>query len=1087
MLLESARALAAKAASIDERLEHGFEPVVDSDASSELGAPRLELWRRVLVRGDVAQFRRRLEWDGLGEARVQRILGEVRPPEEMALPAWIATLEAALEVSARLEPATARDLRAGAVPLPFQEVLAPFVLVARRRLQERAGEAHDLLAGPARHALEDDLYRSLAAYAGQALFLEFSIARAKGLSPLQRLLTADGGGGRALYELFIARMRGQGLEAFVVEYAVLARQLATVTDSWVDSCAELLLRLRSDWKELETVFADGRSLHRVTSLETGLSDPHRGRRSVVALTFDEGTKVVYKPKDLGIERAFQDLLVWLNEKGETLDARVMRVATRGDYGWTEFIDHRPCRTREEAKRYYQRAGTLLCLVYLLEGVDCHRDNVIAQGEYPVLIDCEGLMQPRQRLDDMADAVLARYMAYEQMSQSVLRSGLLPAWQIRDDGKNQRAYDVSALGGLRVPEEEVERPVWSDVNTDQMDFGLRATKARVPTTGAMLDDEVLFLEDWTEETILGFRQTYAALMRHREALLADSGPLATMARQRVRFIYRDTQVYGTLCLKLMAPEYQRDGVSRSIQLDLLCRVMIPQETRLDDRTEASSWWPIAASERRMMQAEDTPYFEARPTENLLVVAPGHEVPDLFQGPSYELVRDRIERMDEADLERQVGFVVGSVYSQVARVSSSAQSATEAAVEAPSDAARSTEELIAPALAIAEEIARRAVRSSLSATWIGPQFMYRAERYQLQPLNNDLYTGVGGVMLFLAAASRIAGSAELRQLALAAAAPLRDDAEHRGPALAGEMGLGGAMGLGSLMYVFTTTAKLLGDESLLDAATKAATLVTDERIAADATFDVFEGAAGAILGLLSLHDVTREPSLLERAHACGRHLVAGATPTPGGHRAWITLDDKMLAGFSHGAAGIAYALLRLHSVTGADAYLELARDAIAYEDTLFNPDVDNWLDMRGDPSQKLYTASWCHGAPGVALGRLGGLGALDDARVRHDLDAAIRTMTSLPIYDVDYACCGNLGIHDILLTASRKLGRPDLATLAAKRSHQVVARAQRTGAYSLDPLLSHQVYSPNFFQGSAGIGYTLLRQARPDELPSVLMFE
>jgi len=1089
MLAEDTRALVAKATSIDERLELAFEPLVDLEAADQQGARRLEEWRNVLVGGDHALFLRRLEWDGLDESRMRRILGEVRPPEGLPLPAWVATLEEALETSVAIEPPIVRGLRRhAAAPLPFEEVLAPFAIVARRRLQGRAGEAYGLVAGPAHQALEDELYTSLARYSEQALFLEFSIARATLCSPLQRLLTKEGDGG-GLYERFVEEMRGERLGSFFAEYAVLARQLATVMDCWVDSCSELFSRLMNDWRELEDTFAGGRTLHRVTSLETGLSDPHRGRRGVVALTFDEVTRIVYKPRDLGIERTFQDLLVWLNEKNETLDARVLRVATRDGYGWTEFVDHRPCLTREEAKRYFQRSGTLLCLVYLLEGVDCHRENVIAQGEYPVLIDCEALMQPRQRLDDVddvADAVLARYMAYEQLSRSVLRSGLLPAWKIYDDGKTLRTFDVSALGGLRIQDVELKRPVWTNVNTDQMEFNVQAAKIRVKSSGAMLYGKILYLEDWAEDTIRGFRQTYVALMRHREALLADDGSLARMARQPVRFIYRDTQVYGTLCQKLMAPEYQRDGVSRSIQLDLLCRVMIPRKTRLDEQPGASSWWPIAAVERRMMQSEDIPFYEARPTQNLLVIPPGREIPDLFQGPSYDLVVDHIRRMDDADLERQVGFILGSVYTQVARPGS-AQPVSDAAADAPADEHPNTDDFIGPALAIAEEIARRAIRSERSATWIGAEFMYYAERYQLQPLNNDLYTGVGGVVLFLAAASRVAGSAELRKLALAAATPLRDDTEHRGPDLANAMGLGGARGLGSLMYVFTTTAKLLGDDSLLAAATTAAALVSNELIAADTTFDVFEGAAGAILGLLSLHDVTRDPVLLERAHACGRHMVGGARPTPGGHRAWITLDDKMLAGFSHGAAGIAYALLRLYSSTGADEYLELARDAIAYEDSLFNAEVDNWLDMRGDPLQKRYTASWCHGAPGIALGRLGGLAALDDAPVRHDIEAAIRTMTSLPIYDVDYVCCGNLGIHDILLTASRKLARPGLATLAAKRSQQVVARAQRTGAYALDPLLSQQVYSPNFFQGAAGIGYTLLRQARPNELPSVLMFE
>jgi lantibiotic modifying enzyme len=47
--------------------------------------------------------------------------------------------------------------------------------------------------------------------------------------------------------------------------------------------------------------------------------------------------------------------------------------------------------QEEIKRYYQRAGQLLCLLYVLGANDCHNENLIACGEHPVLVDLETLM------------------------------------------------------------------------------------------------------------------------------------------------------------------------------------------------------------------------------------------------------------------------------------------------------------------------------------------------------------------------------------------------------------------------------------------------------------------------------------------------------------------------------------------------------------------------------------------------------------------------------------------------------------------------------------------------------------------------
>jgi lantibiotic modifying enzyme len=53
--------------------------------------------------------------------------------------------------------------------------------------------------------------------------------------------------------------------------------------------------------------------------------------------------------------------------------------------------------------------------------------------------------------------------------------------------------------------------------------------------------------------------------------------------------------------------------------------------------------------------------------------------------------------------------------------------------------------------------------------------------------------------------------------------------------------------------------------------------------------------------------------------------------------------------------------------------------------------------------------------------------------------------------------------------------------------VVPRAERTDGFVLHPMLPTQLDNPGFFQGTAGIGYELLRMVRPDLLPSVLLWE
>jgi lantibiotic modifying enzyme len=204
----------------------------------------------------------------------------------------------------------------------------------------------------------------------------------------------------------------------------------------------------------------------------------------------------------------------------------------------------------------------------------------------------------------------------------------------------------------------------------------------------------------------------------------------------------------------------------------------------------------------------------------------------------------------------------------------------------------------------------------------------------------------------------------------------------------------------------------------------------------------------------------------------------------------LGEKPLTGFSHGAAGIAYALLRSHEVTQDAVFREAASEAIAYERSVFSPNEENWPDLRsfvlidGKPS---YMVSWCHGAPGIGLARLGSLSILDTPEIREEIAIALNTTLQFGLQNIDHPCCGNCGRMEVLLVAAQKLLRPNLLETVNKQASWVVVRAKQVGRFYLFPQLPKDVYNPGFFQGTTGIGYQLLRLAHPDLLCSVLLWE
>jgi type 2 lantibiotic biosynthesis protein LanM len=1077
-----------RASSLEERLSGDFVPVESADAA--LVDERLEAWCQALGKGDRDRLRRRLAWDGLDLETVRPALGPVRLRDGAPLPEWSGLLVEALsltpperrEEADEVWPTEMGFLDAEDV-LSFEEVLAPFVLAARTRLAGRTATFGKLLSAAARVALERSLLRSLSAVSGELLFTEFETMRAQEQSSWDRLFAlAQDPEGRSLYRQFVSRLGEGGMARLLRRYPVLARQLGTISTLWVEANAEFLGRLEADMPELERLFGDEK-LGDVVELEPSLSDPHRDRRSVVALTLASGRKLVYKPKDMGTEAAYHRLLAWLNERGAPLPFKVLKVLDRSTHGWVEFVEHQPCRDEDEARRYYERAGMLLCLFYVLEGTDCHYQNIIASGEYPVLIDTETLMHHRAR-SAIPENENAQTEAFEQLEHSVLRTGLLPRWELSAD--RQTAYHISGLGEADEQELPVRVPRWVRINTDRMALEFVLARFRPRENVPRLDGTPLSLQEHRPQVVEGFRRMYRFLLDHRDALLG-ADPLRELAGEQIRFVFRATRVYALIQRNLQHRRYLRDGADRSIGLEQLGRAQVPPRDAVDKPEEKPLFWPVFRAERLAMEEGDIPFFTARASSDALILSPGREIDACFREPSFDLILRVHGGLGEGDLEQQVALIEGSMYAHLARESTASRPVPEELEEDDSVEPPSEEAFVAPALELAESIRSRAIRTEDgSAAWIAPQYLVQAERYQLQPIDHDLYGGACGVALFLAAAERFAPGSGYAELALDALRPLQNTLDRRPDRLAGVMGIGGAAGLGSVAYSLLHVSRLLDDQAPLEDARRVADLITEDLIASDRVLDVIGGAAGALLSLLALHEARPDRRMLERTIACGEHLIEARTATEVGLRAWVTDEGLRTTGFSHGTAGIAYALLRLYEHTRDARFFEAAAEAVAYEDTLYSPENRNWVEFR-EPGEPAYQWQWCHGAPGIGLARLGGLGVLDTEQVRDDIELAVQTTMEFGVQGVDHPCCGNLGRAELLLSAGRRLARPELEAAARRNAWRVISRAERTGGFTLHPMLPRQVDNPGFFQGKAGIGYGLLRMARPDLLPSVLLWE
>ena len=1095
--------ISRRAATLDEVLADAAVPDRLGAAATSAGAPgdaTFERWCKAYSAGDHEAFRRRLTWDGLTEAAVRSAFAGVgRSASRRRTPRHAAPWAEQLGEVLRRLPSLTADLADGrqppelhgflrGSPPAFAELWIPFVRFARGRVVEEAAGGTRHLVDGAFEPLERHLLTQLSEVAARAVYTGFDAYRRENAVRASTSVRSEGAGELGIYRSFVDRMLAGGVVDLFQEYSVLARQAMRLVDTWVAGTAEFLRRLDEDADEIARTFRGDCAPGSVIRVEAGLSDRHRGGRRILALTFRDGVRLIYKPRGVGLEAALAEFLKWAGARGLEPVPAAVHVLARNGYGWAEFIEQNAAADVSEVREYYRRAGCLLFLTHLLGGRDLHMENVIACEGGPVLVDAETLLQPRlAAVGPDGPAAGADARVQDALAGSFVGTGLLSR------GESDPGGVIREIGGLcgRGGWSPGERPCWVSPNTDSMRPGLETVSVPESRNVLRLGGEVQPPERFGPELAAGFAAAYRFALEHRDALLDPEGPLHAFRVQQTRLVLRPTNVYATLQVRLAAPAYQREGLTRSFLIDSLNRVFRLQRER-------PLLWPLTADERRALEELDVPVF-CVPVDGAQIVADSGEVIRGFVGASgFDAVRERARRLDPADLAWQLEVLAGTLVGTPGTVAaddrlpaagvgggSATRLATDVEQLTPPD-------LIAAARTLAEEIRDRAVIGvDGSAMWLVPAHL-RLEGREDRGVAYDLYHGAAGVILFLAGFGVVTGERTWGELARAAARTIASAFKGNGTRdhLLRER-IGACSGLGGITYAFACAARLLADSWFAELASQVGAAITVERIRGDDRLDVEGGAAGAALGLLALHDVTGERSALERAVVCAEHLVAAQVAAPAGGAAWTGRDGFMQAGFAHGAAGVAYALTRVQRAAGDRRFLAAARRAHAFEHTLYSSADQNWPVLVRDSDggvARIPMSAWCHGAPGIALAKAAGLATLGEREPGLDLEEALAATAAVGLLGSDHMCCGNIGLTDIMLTVAQVLGRGELIRAAGLRARAVVVRARESGGFCLQPASAgRRVFQPGFFRGTAGVGYGLLRLSGAEALPSVLSFQ
>ena len=647
---------------------------------------------------------------------------------------------------------------------------------------------------------------------------------------------------------------------------------------------------------------------------------------------------------------------------------------------------------------------------------------------------------------------------------------MPVWQ----GASTGGIDLSGLG--RQPGQLTPMPVpgFENEGTDDMRVGLSRREVATAANRPVPSTVAIKLVDYVPDLNRGFEEIYRMFIAHFASLTATPGPLTAFAEDKVRVLRRSTVEYGAVLNTSLHPDLIRDGLDLDRHFDRLWR-----RTALDPTLAA-----FVPHERMDLWNNDIPVFWASAAGRAVQDSVGEVVPVSLDSSALDAVLTKAGKLCEGDLARQLWLMQASVQAASTDLERGSPIASVLVADPPPDAVSPADRAVAHAVRLADRLGELAYISKSDISWIGP-YLSAGTKWRLGRLGPDLCTGIGGIALFLATLASITEEGRHARWAELAANTVRAQLER------GDLqGQGGMAGLGGALYVLTRLGCINSDDRLLDAAER---LIEDveSAIKTDLILDIIGGAAGSIGGLLALYTVRPADRILHVLKICAERLVDQARPVGDGV-GWLPatftaggLANLPLSGFAHGNAGVAWALIRTGYVLRDQRFISVARAGLRYERSLFDPQEQNWLDLRRDPGTpaaetppKAFMTAWCHGAAGIGLSRLAMQAGFADDRLEDEIQTAVGTVWRNGFGANHSLCHGDLGNVDFLIQAQ---ATDDQRNKALRR---IVASVDQFGGIPGTPL---GVETPGLLTGSAGIGYGLLRAARPNLVPSVLTLQ
>lgn len=860
------------------------------------------------------------------------------------------------------------------------------------------------------------------------------------------------------YKYFTEKYINENFDNIFKENSQLVFLIKHRTQLIINSIQEILYRLNTDYLQIKSYF--GLDINILTNINMGYGDTHNNGRSVCILEFDNTYKLVYKPHTLKNDLIFNDILEIFNSSDSIkYKNKHLNVLDKDNYGYEEFISYMPCNNIFEAEKYMYRVGCIVFISYLINFSDLHLENIVCHGEYPYIIDTETLFTNNNYLKRFNNTKSTDWIKI--IINSVYNSFLIPLkYNVSDtvQGFNGIPIDGIDIAVLNETTEIINRGL-DTIRFDKVKYSIK--QMMNPQNQLYINDKKIQTIDYIEYIMKGFADCYKFVMSNKDTFVEKINSIIDIENTLFRQCFRNTQLYKNLQLISYHPYYLNSPNGR-----------LKVFSCLKPKSSSSSQYDMfVLNEIKQLMNDDIPILYTKYNSKSIYCPDNTVIDDFFDRTYKEQLIEKVNKLNEYDLNAQSYLIKTTLTKNQNGKNDKNRYAFKSNLKSEINNKSCYNQKI---ISITQEITKYIYENQfihLDEELVGFNVTREESGYYVNKLSPNIYDGIGIVLLYLQVYKKT-NDKDLLTIIERLISTFNSEYDLNSSIKS----LGAYNGLCSCIYLNYYAYTILHDRKYYDFYKQFANYILNCNLDEYNDIDIVGGCSGIILLCLNIYKSNnQEQIMLDIADKFGKKLCQ-----------LCTLDNyTKYTGFAHGYSGMSCALMMLSYYTKNDNYYNLAINLLNTENSYFDSNINNWLDLR---TQKSSMDAWCYGSGGILISRMCMLDYAhenDKKIIKNNIDVCLERLMSKDYKenDLEFLCHGICGNLDMLLSYYNKYKDERVKEYIDSNTKSFVDILINKGILFDE---TANVLNISFMIGISGIAYYLLRYI-DNNLPSVLFLE